>query len=454
MRRKIDARLKAWIEENTTRPLLIRGARRTGKTYALKKMGEELGVANFAYCDFQTNLEQLNRIFSGTTDVDRIVYDLSLFLRKDIKPQETLIALDEIQLCEKATNSLRFFAESKYRVIASGSQLGITLRDRTLPFPSDVDQITLHPMDFEEYLWAFGEERMAQGIRSSYREAREFILHEDALSYYHQYVVTGGMPSVVSDFVVNRDYEKVRTLLAEIDHLYAADIALYAPAGTVVHAQAVWSSIPKQLARETTRKFKYTDVATGGRERRYREPLAWLEAAEFVKLNCQTNETAIPLVARDDGSFFKVYLVDTGLMFYKLNVNAEMYLDKSLRSTLSSRFRGALTENYVMQALVANDLETFYWTPGTTSQNEVEFVVQSRAGSIVPIEVKSGDNVRSASLRNYQEACKAPYSIRLSTKNFGFASGILSVPLYAAFCIDEQSLDKRGRFIVLSSSDV
>jgi len=435
--------LEKWADRKNSRPLLIRGARRVGKTYALKKLGEEkFRTDGIAYCDFQTNLEQLNYIFSGTTEVDRIVSDLALFLRQDVIEGKTLIALDEIQLCEKALNSLRFFAQSNYRVIATGSQLGIALRDRTLPFPSDVDQVVLRPMDFEEFLWACNEKRMADAIREAFTENKAFLLHEEALALYHKYIVVGGMPLVASEFTKNNDYDQVRTLQAEIDRTYAADIALYAPKESAVHAQAVWESIPMQLARETTRKFKYTDVAKGGRERKYRAPLAWLEAAELVLLNYQTNETQAPLIARGDGAFFKVYLADTGIMFYRLNISPDMYLDKTKRQALSARFRGALAENYVMQTLVANDLNTFYWVPGTTSQSEVEFILQNRHGVLIPVEVKSGDNVNSASLNMYIKKSKCPFAIRISAKNYGFENGILSVPLYAAFCIDEQSMLK------------
>jgi len=441
VKRKIDDFLAAWAEREDARPLLIRGARRVGKTYTLKKFGEEKFKAEgFAYCDFQTNLEQLSQVFSGVTDVERIVSGLSLVLRKDIVPGKTLIALDEIQLCEKALNSLRFFAESNYRVIATGSQLGIALKDRTLPFPGGVDQIVLRPMDFEEFLWAFGEERVADAIREAFTEKKEFLLHEEALNRHYQYQSVGGMPLVVSSFAGNNDLEEVRTLQAEIERTYVADIALYAPPESVVHVQAVWASIPKQLVRETTRKFKYADVAKGGRERKYRTPLAWLEAAELVSLNYQTNDVHAPLVARDDGAFFKVYLADTGIMFYCLNISAESYLDKTRRQMLSPRFRGALAENAVMQALAANGLKPFYWSPGSSQQNELDFVLQNRNGELIPLEVKSGSNVGSASLNRYMEKSGAPVAIRASAKNFGFGNGIYSIPIYAVFCLDEQAI--------------
>jgi len=441
MLRKIDRLLDEWADNDQARPLLIRGARRVGKTYAIKRLGEErFAKQDFAYLDFQTNLEQLSLVFSQTSDIERIVSDLAQILRREIVAKKTLIALDEVQLCESALNSLRFFAESDYRIIATGSQLGLTMRNRSLPFPSGIEVIDLHPMDFEEYLWAAGEQVVGNAIRESFYTKSRLIIHDEALKLYRQYTVIGGMPTVVSAFLNSQDHDQVRTLQAEIDHTYSADIALYAPSDSVVHTLAVWSSIPRQLARENTRKFKYADVASGGRERVYRTPLAWLEAASLVSLNYQTNETTAPLIARDGGSFFKVYLADTGIMFYRLNLDAEVFLDDSRRSGLSPRFRGALAENYVMQALTANNLETFYWTPGTTSQNEIEFVLQNRLGQIIPIEVKSGDNVRSASLSTYLQKTGAPYAIRLSTRNFGYENSIFSVPLYAAFCIDEKSL--------------
>jgi predicted AAA+ superfamily ATPase len=309
-----------------------------------------------------------------------------------------------------------------------------------LPFPSDVDHMVLRPMDFEEFLWACDERILSDAIREAFGKKKAFLLHEEAIARYHQYLVVGGMPLVASNFNEHHDFEQVRTLQAEIVHTYTADIALYAPPDSAVHVQSVWASIPKQLARETTRKFKYADVTKGGRERKYRTPLAWLEAAELVSLNYQTNDTSAPLVARDDGAFFKVYLADTGIMFYRLNISAETFLDRALRQTLSAHFRGALAENYVMQALVANNLETFYWTPGTTQHGEVEFVLQNRRGTLVPLEVKSGENVSSASLEAYRRKSKASHAIRLLAKNFGFENGILSAPLYAAYCIDERSI--------------
>lgn len=441
MRRKIDESLDSWANSDSPTPLLLRGARRVGKTYSIRRLGETTFKGDCAYFDFQTDLERLQGIFRNTADIDAIVGDLSAYAKKPIRPGSTLIAFDEIQLCEQALNALRFFAtDGRYRVIASGSQLGVTLRNRTLPFPSDVHQLELHPLDFEEWLWATGNEQLARSIREHFVSRRSFSLHDMAMSLHRRYMVTGGMPAVVNDYVANGDFTSVRAIQKDIDDTYTADIALYAPNETVVATQAVWRSIPKQLARETTRKFKYADVRKGGRERQYRMPLAWLESAGLVTLNEQTNDYDAPLEARDGGSFFKVYMADTGLLFSRYGLDARAWLSDDMRPQLSSRFRGAITENYVMQALKANGVHTYYWTPGGNGQYEIEFLTQTRMGRIVPIEAKSGTNVRANSLKYFMAKADAPYAIRISAKDYGYDNNVASVPLYAAFCIDDSAL--------------
>ncbi len=439
MKRKIDAYLKDWAQSDEGSPLLIRGARRVGKTFAIKHLGEsQFGADDFAYCDFQTELQSLTQLFDEARNVEDVIGALSLFLHQDILPKRTLIAFDEIQLCEKALNFLRFFAESDYRVIATGSQLGLTLKDRSLPFPSDVQHLYLRPMDFEEFLWAVGEERLANAIRRAVDERRRLSAHEEALSAYRDYVIVGGMPKAVKAFSEGHGYRQVRTIQAEIAETYAADIALYAPANEVVRAQAIWQSIPSQIARESSNKFKYSDVEPSGRRQQLELPLAWLEAAELVLKNEQTNETSAPLAPRGNGSFFKTYLLDTGILYYKLNLDAELFKDTEKRKAINPWFRGALAENYVKQSLVANGMKSYYWVPKSNPSAEIEFVVQTRTGEVVPIEVKSGRNVRSRSLQVYAEKSDAPIAIRISEKNIGIENGIFSIPLYAVFCLDDE----------------
>ena len=447
MRRKLERNVTEWLDSGTHEPLLVKGARRVGKTHLVTDyLRGVVGEERHVYLDFQTDLAQIERIFEGRTDIDRIVSDLSAYLGKPIFPESSILVFDEVQLCEKALNSLRFFAKSPYRVIATGSLLGVALKrnepvnkaglevsERRLPFPSDVIHVTMHPLDFEEFLWALGREPLAQDIRRYYADPRPFPLHDEALSLYRQYLVVGGMPKAVCRFAEGQGMHRVRQAQAEIDDTYVSDM----PSGVAALASAVWNSVPQQLARESSLKFKYGDVVRGGRAERFAAPLDWLEASGIVSLNRQTNGKRAPLVARDGGSFFKLYMADTGLMYYKFGLSPDAVLSAELYANLSDAFRGALAENYAMQALVANGVKTFYWTPGDAS-GEVEFVTTTPEGAVLPIEVKSGTNVRSLSLRRYAKESHAPLAIRVSARQFGREGTLKSVPLYAMFCIGAQ----------------
>lgn len=437
MKRKIEAVVSAWLEAKDGRPLLIKGPRRVGKTYIAKEyLAGVIGPGHVVYLDFQTDLQGLESLFAGRSDVGRIVGDLELYLGRSIDSASDVLVFDEVQLCDKALNSLRFFAQSDYRVIATGSLLGVTLSKyrqdgRRLPFPSDVRHVSMHPMDFEEFLWALGQESMAQGIRTCYEQARPYPRHEEALSFYRQYLVVGGMPRAVASYAASASFEEVREVQSEIDQTYVADM----PISQAALCRAIWDSVPRQLAREGTRKFKYADVARGGRANRFEEPLDWLESAGIISLNRQTNSCELPLQARDGGAFFKAYMADTGLMYYKFGLAPNLLLMPESYSALSAAFRGALAENYVMQQLEANGVRTYYWTPGDAS-GEIEFLTSTSRGDLLPIEVKSGENVRSRSLKSFMAKTSCPLGLRVSAREFGQEGSLKSIPLYAAFCIE------------------
>ena len=429
--------VSAWLEAKDGRPLLIKGPRRVGKTYIAKEyLAGVIGPGHVVYLDFQTDLQGLESLFAGRSDVGRIVGDLELYLGRSIDSASDVLVFDEVQLCDKALNSLRFFAQSDYRVIATGSLLGVTLSKyrqdgRRLPFPSDVRHVSMHPMDFEEFLWALGQESMAQGIRTCYEQARPYPRHEEALSFYRQYLVVGGMPRAVASYAASASSEEVREVQSEIDQTYVADM----PMSQAALCRAIWDSVPRQLAREGTRKFKYADVARGGRANRFEEPLDWLESAGIISLNRQTNSCELPLQARDGGAFFKAYMADTGLMYYKFGLAPNLLLMPESYSALSAAFRGALAENYVMQQLEANGVRTYYWTPGDAS-GEIEFLTSTSRGDLLPIEVKSGENVRSRSLKSFMAKTSCPLGLRVSAREFGQEGSLKSIPLYAAFCIE------------------
>ncbi|MDO4291217.1 MAG: ATP-binding protein [Eggerthellaceae bacterium] len=447
MRRLIESVIEAWARGDDERPLLIRGARRVGKTYAVEAVGKRVAGSDFVKLDFQTDLDLIAPLFDGPTDnVDEIMARIADYKRMTVEKETAFVLFDEVQLCERALNSLRFFSNSGWRICATGSQLGVATKKRTLPFPSGVRQETMHPMTFEEFLWALGEDHMAAAIRSHAQTLEPYAAHRDALRYYRQYQVIGGMPAAVSAYVPHGSIDNARIEQREIDQTYTADMTDPDNGISGVAARKVWRSIPAQLLRSSTKKFKYSEVERGGRRAKLMEPLDWLEGAGIVSINGMTECVEAPLVPfdEDDGSFFKVYLADTGLMFYKLGINPRLWLEAQEfgDAVTSSDFRGALAENSVMQALASNNLQTYYWTPPSSwkTTGELDFLLQTDRMEIIPVEVKSTRNVRAKTLATFMEKSRAPYAYVLSENDFsrgeaGAGKELRHVPLYAAHCI-------------------
>lgn len=447
MRRAIEPLIEQWAQNRDEKPLLIRGPRRVGKTYAIEAVGARVAKDGFVKLDFQTDLELIAPLFDGPTDdVDAIVSRIADYKRTSINKETSLLFFDEVQLCERALNSLRFFSGSGWRVCATGSQLGVATRKRSLPFPSGLRQETMHPMTFEEFLWALGEDQMAAAIREHASTLDAYPAHSEALRYFRLYQVIGGMPAAVSAYAKSGSIDAARVEQREIDQTYTADMTDPENGISGVAARKVWRSIPAQLLRSSTKKFKYSGVERGGRRAKLMEPLDWLEGAGIVTLNSLTDCCHAPLVPYDDmeGSFFKVYLTDTGLMFYKLAVNPRIWLEAQEQGLEfgSSDFKGALAENSVMQALASNDLQTYYWVPPSSwkATGELDFLLQTDRMEIVPVEVKSARNVRAKTLAAFTQKSAAPFTYVLSANNYSRSiddGGIerRCLPLYAAHCI-------------------
>ena len=430
MERKLMDRLRAWKENPRRMPLLLDGARQVGKTYTALTFGKEQ-YKNTVYFNMEDSSE-IQAIFERDFNIGRLIRELSVKAGATIFPGDTLIIFDEIQACERALTSLKYFCENgpEYHIIAAGSLLGVALKRERFSFPvGKVDRLTLYPLDFEEFLWAVGQKPMAEMIREAYQGFTPLSLHDTALDLYREYLVTGGMPQPVRTFVETRDFNFVLASQKALNDAYIADMAKYAAPQETVRIMAAWGSIPAQLSKEN-RKFQYRVIKSGARAHDYEMPLQWLEAAGVINRCVRVSEGRVPLTAFADPGAFKIYMADTGLLCSRFDIAANLVLSGDHRM---DGFKGALTENYIMQALVTAGIQPYYWT---LQQNaELDFVFQDRQGNIIPLEAKSAEHVRSKSLGMFMKRYDCPYAIRVSARNFGFENGIQSIPLYALFCL-------------------
>ena len=430
MERKLMDRLRAWKENPRRMPLLLDGARQVGKTYTALTFGKEQ-YKNTVYFNMEDSSE-IQAIFERDFNIGRLIRELSVKAGATIFPGDTLIIFDEIQACERALTSLKYFCENgpEYHIIAAGSLLGVALKRERFSFSvGKVDRLTLYPLDFEEFLWAVGQKPMAEMIREAYQGFTPLSLHDTALDLYREYLVTGGMPQPVRTFVETRDFNFVLASQKALNDAYIADMAKYAAPQETVRIMAAWGSIPAQLSKEN-RKFQYRVIKSGARAHDYEMPLQWLEAAGVINRCVRVSEGRVPLTAFADPGAFKIYMADTGLLCSRFDIAASLVLSGDHRM---DGFKGALTENYIMQALVTAGIQPYYWT---LQQNaELDFVFQDRQGNIIPLEAKSAEHVRAKSLGMFMKRYDCPYAIRVSARNFGFENGIQSIPLYALFCL-------------------
>ena len=341
-----------------------------------------------------------------------------------------------MQACERALTSLKYFAEQApdYDIIAAGSLLGVALKREAYSFPvGKVDMMTLYPLDFEEFLWAMGEDALEAAIRTSFAERTPCPLHEKALDFYHLYLAIGGLPQAVKTYRDTQDFDFVQSEQKNLENAYIADMAKYATPQETTRILAVWQSLPAQLAKEN-KKFQYKTVKTGARAHQYATALTWLRASGLIQISHCVTEGSLPLAAYAKQDVFKIYIADTGLLCARYGIPAHILLHAPHSF---DTFKGALTENYVMQTLIAGGITPYYWTD--KNQAEVDFVYQDKNGGILPVEIKSATHVRAKSLQTFRKRYNSPCAIRISSRNMGYEDGLLSLPLYAVFCLTEES---------------
>lgn len=432
MDRKFTEQLLKWKNENIKEPLMVVGARQTGKTYIIDKFCRE-NYKDYIYLNFE-DISKLSSVFEDNLVPEEIIKKIEIIINKEIDVDNSVIFFDEIQISERAITSLKYFCESdkNYRIICAGSLLGVKLHRFKSSFPvGKVRILNMYPMDFEEFLWAIDEVRLSEEIQKCYKEKTQLleILHDKALKYYTDYLYVGGMPQAVLNYIKGdkNPLRFEREIHNSIITSYIADMRKYTNSATeTVKINAIYESVPRQLAKENT-KFKYNIVNPMANKRDYELPLDWLIASSMIYKACKVEKTQSPLRAFIDQSNFKIYLNDVGLLS---TLAKTVYQD--LQMGEDKTFRGALTENYVAQELVSNGLDLVYFKPSQTM--EIDFLLNDE-GDIIPIEVKSGVHIKSRSLSNYLVKYRTKYAIRISARNFGFSNGIFSVPLYAVFCI-------------------
>lgn len=432
MYRKIEEDLMKW-KNNSKMPLMLIGARQTGKTYILKEFCKK-NFDNYVYFNLEKE-ETITKIFEETIEPEKIIERIEIIKNIIIKPENTIIFLDEIQVSERAISSLKYFCESDipYKIVCAGSLLGVKINRFKSSFP--VGKVTikyLYPLDFEEFLISLNEIKLISEIEKHYssNEALIDVIHEKALDLYKKYLVLGGMPALINDFINNdKNIAHVNfELQDQIILSYLADMNKYTENTESIKNSQIYNAIPRELAR-VNNTFKYSIVDKNARKIRYESSLEWLIASNMI-LKCNlTERNESPLKAFEDTEKFKIYLSDTGLLRSLSNLDYnEILLDKN------EMYKGVLTENYIACELYPKNRELYYYN---FDKYEIDFLIKLD-GDIIPIEVKSGRRTTSKSLNEYIKKYNPKYSIRISTKNFGFENNIKSIPLYAVFCINKK----------------
>ncbi|MCD7710445.1 MAG: ATP-binding protein [Porphyromonadaceae bacterium] len=424
---------KQWKEAPDRKPILLKGARQIGKTWVMETFGKEC----FDYCvkfDFDRHPE-LKSLFQTTKSPDRLIKDLALYCEQPIVPGKTLIIFDEIQECEEALNSLKYFCEDapQYHIIAAGSLLGVAVKKRKMTVPvGKVNVIRMFPITFKEFLRASDPQTFEYiDTMEEIRHLPEIILNK-LRSEYRRYQVSGGMPEVVVALLDNKGIGEVESTLQDILDLYELDFAKYAESREIPRIHAIWHSLPAQLSKGN-RKFIYKVVKNSARSKDYEDALMWLEDAGMIYRVYNISKPGMPLSAYQEPSVFKVYACDCGLLRRLAHLPVTVVSDPVANYT---EFKGAMAENVVLQSIIpwTDNQELCYWS--SDERAEIEFVLQW-GEHIIPIEVKAEGNISGNSLSVYNKKYNPQYRIRFSMLNLQYNSGLLSAPSPLAAWFDK-----------------
>lgn len=423
-RSKLDD-LIAWKNSSSRKPLILRGARQTGKTWLMKEFGRT-HYAQTVYLNFEKN-RRLTGLFNDNFDIKRIIVALQAESGLTISESDTLIIFDEIQAVPEAITSLKYFHEDApgFHIMAAGSLLGLAMH-AGISFPvGKVTFMDLYPLTFCEFLDATGETALKEILKQGDWELVT-AFKSRYIECIRQYYYVGGMPEAVAKFADNQSFVEVREIQKQILETYEHDFSKYAPADIVPRIRMLWNSVPAQLAKEN-RKFIYGMVKEGSRARDYELALSWLTDCGLVYKVCRTAKPALPLKAYAENNAFKLFMVDTGLMAAMTDLDSHILLEGNM---IFNEFRGALTEQYVFQQLVCSEEYAVYYWSAERSTAEVDFVVQHK-NTIAPLEVKAEENLHAKSLRVFHEKFNPAISVRTSMSDFRRQEWLINLPLYA-----------------------
>ena len=423
MYRKIINDLLKWKNDKNRKPLILRGARQVGKTYIIKQFGSE-NYEGVAYFNFDHDTELYN-LFENSKDPKRIIEQLSFIYGKAIIPEKTLIVFDEIQECPDALNSLKYFEEeaNEFHIISAGSLLGIRLSHTSFPV-GKVDFLDMYPMTFTEFLKADECENLVQYMESIQTiENIPSIFFDRLTEKLKAYFIIGGMPEAVQSWVQEKDMEKVNKIQDNILRAYESDFSKHTSNIEANKISIIWNSIPSQISKEN-KKFLYQVAKDGARAREYEGALNWLKDANLINKIYNVTKPSMPLISYNDLSSFKIYLNDVGLLRKMTDLDSKVIAEKN---KLFEEFKGALTENYILQALMAMGLNVHYFT--FDNRYEIDYLLQYK-NEIIPIEVKSSENIKNTSLKVYNERYSPNTRIRFSMKNLQKDDNLINIPLF------------------------
>ena len=425
MYRKAIEDLHKWKNKKNKKPLIIRGARQVGKTWLMKEFGN-IAYTDTVYINFENN-PQMAGLFAADMKIDRIITGIEIYNGRKIDPQNTLLIFDEIQEVPAALTSLKYFNENapQYQIVCAGSLLGVALHPGT-SFPvGKVEFLDLYPLSLTEFMLAMQKGQFADLLKNGDLDMATTFKQEYVDLLKHYYYV-GGMPEAVQNFAENRDFNSVRDIQQRILTAYEQDFSKHAPSGEVPRIRMLWNSIPSQLTKEN-KKFIYGLIKEGARAKDYEMSMLWLTDCGLVHKVQRATKPNLPLKAYEDLKAFKLFLVDVGLLSCQVRLGQTVPLEGD---RLFNEFKGALTEQYVLQQLkTVKELGTYYWTNDRGSA-EIDFLLDTGT-EVIPVEVKAEKNLKAKSLKTYCEKFKPKTAIRTSMSDYKKEDWLTNIPLWA-----------------------